>query len=147
MSHSRNFFSKYQIRQIESAIQSAEKNTSGEIRVHVEDHCKGEVLNYATTVFHKLKMHRTKLRNGVLFYLAVKDRKFAVIGDEGIHKCVSVGFWNKVRDTMEELFLQGKFTEGLCAGIEMTGIELMKYFPISDADKNELPNELTFGQQ
>lgn len=147
MSASRNFFSTGQIRQIESAIRSAEQNTSGEIRVHIENRCKGEAVNCAAAVFHKLKMHRTELRNGILFYLAVKDKKFAVIGDEGINKNVPAGFWNQVRDKMEEFFLQRKFTEGLCAGVEMTGIELKKYFPLSVGDKNELSNELTFGKQ
>ena len=141
------FFSKTQDKQIESAIKAAEENTSGEIRVHIENYCKGEPLQSATKVFHKLKMHKTELRNGVLFYFAVKDKKFAVAGDEGIHKNVPEGFWDIVRDKMQEQFKQGKFTEGLCIGIEMTGNELKKFFPYSTSDKNELSNEVTFGNK
>jgi len=142
---SKNFFSSEQVKQIESAIKSAEENTSGEIRIHIENHCKGEALESALRVFHKLGMHKTKLRNGILFYLVVKDRKFAVAGDEGIHKNVPAGFWDLVRDKMQEKFKQEKFTEGLCEGIKMTGTELKKYFPYSTTDKDELSNEVTFG--
>lgn len=92
-------------------------------------------------------MHKTELRNGIMFYLAVKDKKFAVIGDEGINKNVPAGFWDLVRDKMQEQFKQEKFTEGLCEGIKMTGIELKKYFPLSSSDKNELSNEVTFDRQ
>ena len=143
-----SFFFDRQVKQIESAIQSAELNTSGEIRVHIENRCKvGDPVLRAQKVFHQLKMHKTGLRNGVLFYLAVKDRLFAVIGDSGIHQNVPEGFWDTVRDTMQEQFVQNKVTEGLCSGIEMTGIELKKYFPLSASDTNELPNEVTFGQK
>ena len=143
MFSSKNFFSSEQIKQIESAIKSAEENTSGEIRVHIESRCKGEEVECATVAFHKLRMHKTILRNGVLFYLAVTDKKFAVVGDEGIHKNVPEGFWDLVRDTMQHKFKAEKFTEGLCEGIAMTGIELKKYFPLLVADKNELSNEVT----
>lgn len=145
MPTSKNFFSLEQIRQIEAAIQSAEKNTSGEIRVHIENHCKTDAVKCATEMFQKLGMHKTDLRNGVMFYLAVKDKKFAVIGDEGIHKHVPTGFWDLVRDKMQEQFKHEKFTEGLCEGIEMTGIELKKYFTLSSNDKDELSNEVMFG--
>lgn len=146
MPTSRNFFSDAQVMRIESAIQDAEKNSSGEIRVHIEDHCKGgDPVICAQQVFHKVGMDKTALRNGVMFYLAVKDHQFSVIGDSGIHKHVPPGFWDLVRDTMQEQFKQHKFTEGLCQGISMTGIELKKYFPLSDTDKNELSNEVTFG--
>ena len=145
MHSAKTFFSAEQIKQIESAIESAENNSSGEICVHIENKCKGNPVEHATKYFHKLKMHKTELRNGVLFFLAVQDKKFAVIGDEGIHKNVPEGFWDLVRDKMLEQFKQGKFTEGLCAGIEMTGIELKKYFPHLATDKNELSNEVTFG--
>lgn len=141
----KDFFSAEQIKQIESAIKSAEENTSGEIRIHIENRCRGEALDCAAAVFQKLGMHKTLLRNGVLFYLAVKDRKFAVAGDKGIHQNVSEGFWDSVRDNMLKKFKEEKFTEGLCEGITMAGNELKKYFPVTTADKNELSNEVTFG--
>ena len=140
-----DFFSAEQVKQIESAIKSAEENTSGEIRVHIENRCKTEPFYCATKVFHKLKMHKTALRNGVLFYVAVRDKKFAVVGDEKIHKSVPEGFWDAVRDKMLEQFKQEKFTEGICEGIVMAGKEFKKYFPHAVSDKNELSNEVTFG--
>ena len=136
-----------QVNAIEAAIKSAEENTSGEIRVHIENRCKEEPLLCATKKFHQLKMHKTDLRNAVLFYVAVIDKKFAVVGDSGIHKHVPEGFWDTVRDKMLEKFKQEKFSEGLCEGIAMTGIELKNFFPHSHADKNELSNEVTFGKQ
>lgn len=146
MPSSKNFFSNPQVKAIESAIRDAEKNTSGEIRVHIEDHCKGaDPVICAQKVFHKLGMDKTDLHNGVMFYLAIKDHSFAVIGDSGIHKHVPPGFWDLVRDKMQEQFKLEKFTEGLCEGIAMTGTELKKYFPLSSSDKNELSNEVTFG--
>ena len=147
MSAGKHFFSQEQVKQIEAAIKSAEENTSGEIRVHIEDRCKGEPLHCAAAVFHKLGMHKTLLRNGVLFYLAVKDRKFAAAGDEGINKNVPEGFWDSVCDKMLEKFKEEKFAEGLCEGISMAGQELKKYFPHADSDKDELSNEVTFGRE
>ena len=146
MPSARKIFSAEQVRTIETAVRSAEENTSGEIRVHVENRCKGDELPCATNAFHKLGMHKTKLRNGVLFYLAVKERKFAVVGDEGIHRNVPEGFWDGVRDVMLQHFKQERFTEGLREGIALTGKELKKYFPLSSSDKNELSNEVTFGK-
>lgn len=146
MFSSKEFFSPEQVGQIESAIRSAEENTSGEVRVHMDIRCRGEETACAAKIFHQLGMHKTELRNGVLFYLAIKDKKFAVIGDEGIHKHVPAGFWDKVRDIMLEQFKHEKFTEGLCEGIALAGRELKKHFPLSASDKNELSNEVTFGK-
>lgn len=143
----KSFFSSEQVKRIESAIQSAEQNTSGEIRVHIENHCRGDAVECAQKVFHKLGMDKTHLRNGIMFYLAIKDKRFSVIGDEGIHKYVSAGFWDLVRDKMQEQFKHNKFTEGLCEGIAMTGTELKKYFPLSSSDTNELSNDVTFGER
>ena len=145
MALAKNFFSADQVKRIESAIKAAEENTSGEIRVHIENRCKTEAVECATLVFQKLGMHKTALRNGVMFYVAVRDKKFAVIGDAGIHKHVPAGFWDLVRDKMLEQFKHEKFTEGLCEGVAMTGIELKKYFPLLASDKDELSNEVTFG--
>ena len=143
----KNFFSAEQVKAIEVAIKAAEENTSGEIRVHIENRCKGESLYCATKVFHKLKMHKTALRNAVLFYIAVKDKKFAVVGDEGIHKHVAEGFWDTVRDKMLVQFKHEKFSEGICEGIALTGKELKEYFPHAVSDNNELSNDVTFGNK
>ena len=84
----KTFFTDIQQKSIQLAIENAELNTSGEIRVHLDSRCKGDSVKVATSIFEKLKMHETELRNGVLFYLAVEDRKFAIIGDKGINDAV-----------------------------------------------------------
>jgi len=141
----KKFFDKQEREQLIAAIRAAEKNTSGEIRIHVEESCDYEPVERAWQVFRKLKMHRTALRNGVLFYLATHDRIFAVIGDEGIHQKVPDGFWESVRNVMKEHFKAAHFVEGLEAGIKMAGEKLSTYFPYQDDDINELPDDISFG--
>lgn len=131
---------------IVNAIRSAEVSTSGEIQVHIESRCKGEVLDRAVRVFDTLKMHQTKDRNGVLFYLAVVDKRFAILGDKGINEVVPEDFWEKIKEHMTGLFKQGQFTQGLIDGINMAGEQLGAHFPYQgDSDINELPDDISFG--
>jgi uncharacterized membrane protein len=139
-----NFFSKEEKKQITDAIAEAEKNTSGEIRLHMEGHCAIDVLDRAAYVFGKLKMHETTERNGVLFYLAVHDRKFAILGDAGINQVVPANFWDEIKVTMLALFKQGKFADGLSQGIRMAGEQLKTNFPFRKEDVNELSDEISF---
>ena len=138
--------SVYDENSVKQAIINAELNTSGEIRVHIEDKCTADVLDRAAYVFEKLEMHKTKLRNGVLFYLATKDRKFAVIGDAGINAVVPPSFWEDMKSEMVEHFRKDKFADGLVYGIEKTGEHLKKHFPHKQDDKNELSDEISFGK-
>ena len=144
MSSAKRFFSEEQKKAISEAIAKAEHNTSGEICVHIETKCKADVLDRAAKIFSKLKIDKTKLRNGVLFYLAVEDKKFAVLGDQGINTAVPPDFWNNTKEHMLAKFKEQKFTEGLCEGIEMAGKQLKEYFPHQKNDVNELPNEVSF---
>lgn len=139
-----NFFSSEEKKRITEAIAEAENNTSGEIRLHAEGHCKIDVLDRAAYVFKKLGMHETEQRNGVLFYLAVHDRKFAIIGDAGINRVVPADFWNEIKETMLGYFKEGKFTDGLTKGILMAGEQLKANFPFHKDDVNELSNEISF---
>src|SRR5690606_3920990 len=143
----RDFFTITERQQIRQAILEAEQKTTGEIQVHLEGHAMKPVEERAVEVFNILGVSQTKARNGVLFYLAFKDHKFAVLGDEGINKVVPPDFWDQIRSHMENLFRQGRFTEGLCDGIRMTGEQLAKYFPYTQDDKNELPDDISFGNQ
>ena len=142
----KRFFTKEEQDRIMNAILNAELDTSGEIRVHIESVFKDDVMDRATFIFKKLKMHRTELRNGVLFYLAVKSRKFAIIGDVGINKEVPKDFWNDIKEKMAEYFKENKFTEGLVFGISETGAHLKKHFPYHLDDINELSDEISFGK-
>lgn len=140
------FFSKEQQAQILASVKEAEKATSGEIRVHIESSLKVDVLDRTAWLFHKLGMDKTAERNGVLFYLAIDDRKFAIIGDAGINSKVPAGFWNEISEHLGKNFRDGKFTEGLSEGIVMAGIQLKKYFPCCEGDVNELSDEISFNK-
>lgn len=144
MPNARNFFTKEQQEDISQAIMNAELDTSGEIRVHIENTCTGDALDRALVIFNKLEMDKTESRNGVLLYLAVKNRKFAIIGDSGIHKFVTESFWDSVRNKMMDHFRENHFTEGLVEAVTETGIQLKKYFPYLKDDKNELSDEISF---
>jgi len=139
------FLTKEQKSQILDAIKAAEKETSGEIRLHIENRCKGDALDCAVFVFDKLEMHKTELRNGVLFYLAVKDRKFAILGDAGINAAVPDDFWDVVSNEVSKEFSQNHFAEGLIKGIQMAGEKLKAFFPYQADDTNELSDDISFG--
>jgi len=138
------FFSKDQQLQILTAIREAEESTSGEIRIHIETSCSEDVLDRGAWLFIKLGMHKTAARNGVLFYLAIKERKYAILGDAGINAIVPEDFWDNVNMLLQKNFIKGKFTEGLVEGIFMAGQQLKIHFPHMKDDINELPDELSF---
>jgi uncharacterized membrane protein len=144
MEKASSFFTKEQQNSILAAVRSAEESTSGEIRVHIETSFTGDVLDRAAWIFKKLGMYKTALRNGVLFYLAVEDKKFAIIGDAGINAKVPTGFWERIKELMEKNFREGKFTEGLSEGIILAGEQLKTHFPHQQDDINELPDEISF---
>ena len=139
-----SFFSKEQQILILAAVSEAEKATSGEIRVHIETYCPEDVLDRAAWVFKKLKMDQTAERNGVLFYLAVEDKKFAIIGDAGINSKVPEGFWDEIKTLLQRNFAECRFTEGLSEGIMLAGQQLKMHFPYKGDDKNELLDEISF---
>lgn len=141
-----NFFTKEQKVQIRDAIARAELNTSGEIRLHVDNRCKIDVLDCAAGWFEKLKMHKTEQRNGVLFYLAVKDHKFAIIGDAGINAVTPDNFWDNIKEEVLAHFREDQFAEGLIRGIDMAGEQLKAHFPYQSDDQNELPDDISFGK-
>ncbi|MBR1514901.1 MAG: TPM domain-containing protein [Bacteroidales bacterium] len=144
MSNAINILNREEDRRIVAAIKQAELNTSGEIKVHIENHCKGDVEERSLFVFKKLKINETQLKNGVLIYLAVKDHKFAILGDEGINNVVEDGFWNDVKDLMLSHFKEGRFTEGLEQGIQRCGEKLKTYFPYQSDDINEIPDDISY---
>lgn len=141
-----NFFTKEQKLEIEKSIKTAELNTSGEIRVHIESKCEGSELDRAAFWFAELKMHKTEKRNGVLIYMAVDDRKFAIIGDIGINAAVEENFWDSTKDLMLDFFKEEKYAQGLSVGIIQAGLQLKKHFPYQTDDVNELADEISFGK-
>lgn len=145
MSKTEDFLSKAEEQEIVQAILEAEKNTSGEIRVHIEEHSEKSPLERAQEVFFELHMNETADRNGVLFYVCVSDKKFALIGDKGINEVVESDFWDCTRDTVIGNFKAGNFKSGLVEGILKAGERLKTYFPFQSDDENELSNEISRG--
>ncbi len=139
------FFSQEEHQAILDAIKIAERKTSGEIRVHLEDRCDLFPEDRAAYVFDKLEMFSTADRNGVLFYLAVQDKRFAVIGDLGIHERVGTAFWKTLRDELQADFKQGNFKDGLIGSIHKMGERLSHFFPYERDDVNELSDEISKG--
>ena len=144
MPNARRLLNNEEDRRVVEAIRQAELNTSGEIKVHIENHCHDNVEERSLFVFNRLKMDETKQRNGVLIYLAVKDQKFAILGDEGINNVVEDTFWNDVKDLMLSLFKEGHYAEGLEQGIMRCGEKLKAYFPYQSDDVNEIPDEISY---
>ena len=141
------FFTGEQKARILDAIRTAESDTSGEIRVHVEKLCIGDPADRAAYLFEKLGMHKTSMRNGVLIFFTYDDHKLAILGDAGINGVVPGDFWNNILNTMADKFRENDFTGGLEKGILMAGTLLKKHFPYKSDDVNELPDEISFEEK
>ncbi len=141
----KNTFSKEEQQRIVEAIRHAELATSGEIRLHIEPGTSLNPVERAKQVFEQLGMGNTELKNGVLFYLAIEDRKLAIIGDSGIHQKVGDNFWQEEKELMVNHFLKGDYTTGICKAIEQVGEKLKLHFPFQQTDTNELSNDISFG--
>lgn len=145
MSSSTDFLTAEQKQQVIDAIESAEKLTSGEIRVHIENWCWFDAYQHAQKVFKRLKMDETRDRTGVLIYIAVKSHKAAIIGDSGINEKVPAGFWQQTLSDLISSFKEGKHAEGIVKAVHASGNVLTQHFPLKDDDKNELTNSISFG--
>ena len=141
------FFSKEEEERMVEAIRSAEMQTSGEVRLYVESHCKMvDPLDRAKELFIQLEMTKTIDRNAVLLYFAIKDRQLAILGDEGIHQRLGQDFWNNEIKTIVADFKQHQIVNGICHMIEDVGNALKLNFPYTSDDKNELSDGIVFGK-
>lgn len=145
MSKTEDFLNAEEEQQVIAAIRTAEQNTSGELRIHLEKTSKIDVYERALEVFHLLKMDNTKLQNGVLIYVAVEDKSFVILGDEGINNVVEDDFWESTKNVMQGHFKRGHFKQGLVDGILKAGKQLEIYFPWETGDKNEIPDDISIG--
>jgi uncharacterized membrane protein len=143
----RRFFSNDEIKHISEAISLAERNTQGEIRVHIERKTDGDVLERAPAVLKDLGLTETKNHTGLLIYISLEDHRFAIIGDEGIHRVLGQDGWNALSKELGEYFKRGKFAEGLVAIIGKVGEILAQAFPALPENVNEIPNEPTYGNE
>ncbi|KAB7528131.1 TPM domain-containing protein [Flagellimonas olearia] len=145
MSYVEEFLTAEEEQEIINAIVEAEKNTSGEVRVHIEATSKIDHFSRAQQLFHFLKMDNTKEANGVLIYVAVDDKKFVIYGDKGIDRAVPKGFWDSTKDTMASHFKNGNFKQGIVEGVLTAGKELEAHFPWDHNDTNELSDAISKG--
>jgi uncharacterized membrane protein len=145
MSKIEDFLTKPEEQEIVESIGKAEKNTSGEIRVHIEKETSVAAIDRAMDVFRNLNMEDTLERNGVIIYVAVKSKQFAIYGDKGINEKVGADFWNSTKEAMQNHFKNGNFKQGLIDGILKAGEQLKTHFPHQDDDTNELSNEISKG--
>ena len=145
MSKLEAFLTKEDESAVVEAIRVAEKNTSGEIRVHIEETTFMDTYERAKEIFNDLNMDATELKNGVLIYLAVGNKSFAICGDKGINNVVAPDFWDCTRDAMVNHFKKGNYKQGLIDGILNAGEQLKKHFPWQEGDTNELSNEISKG--
>lgn len=143
MSKVEDFLTKQEEQEVIEAIRVAERNTSGEIRVHLEEQSSTDAFTRAVEVFHLLKMNTTQHHNGVLFYVAVKDRNFVIYGDKGINDKVDDTFWESTKDIVRNHFRHKRFKQGLVEGIIKAGEQLKNYFPYQKDDIDELSNEIS----
>jgi uncharacterized membrane protein len=145
MPYLEDFLTPEEEEEIISAIRLAESETSGEIRVHIEQEYVGDVYERSLDVFHLLKMDNTMQRNGVLIYVAVNNKAFVIFGDQGINRIVGINFWNTTRDKIATQFKLGNFKQGLIDGINEAGKALSVHFPWEHGDRNELDNTISKG--
>lgn len=138
-------FSELEKQQVIKAIERAEESSSGEIRLHVDLSCSRPPMERAIECFEQLGMTATEERNGVLVYLSLQDKKFAIIGDQGINEKVPSDFWDTTRDLMLSYFKKDLLVEGLCRGIMHAGEQLQRHFPLGENDSDELSNDISFG--
>jgi uncharacterized membrane protein len=138
------FLSRADKERLVQAIRTAESQTSGEIRLHLDRRQSGHIVEHAKKVFEKLGMTRTRYRNGVLVYLAVDTKRFAILGDIGIHEKVTLAFWKSLAESVEKQFKEGCFADGLIFAINAIGAELQKHFPSDTDDRNELRDEISY---
>ncbi len=144
MSKLEKFLNKKEEAEVVDAIRSAEKKTSGEIRVHLEPTTNDQdIFDRAMEVFHMLKMDNTKLDNGVLIYVAVEDRNFVIYGDKGINEVVPDDFWESTKDLIVSHFKKGDFKQGLVEGVLKAGEQLQKHFPWDENNQNELSDQIS----
>ncbi|MDG4950386.1 TPM domain-containing protein [Weeksellaceae bacterium KMM 9724] len=139
-----SYFNKAEENRIIDAIQAAEAQTSGELRVHVSHKKDADALKTTQELFNELRMFNTRHRNGVLIHISIASKAFAIYGDKGINKVVPNNFWETTRNIIQEHFVNGNMVEGICAGIESVGEQLKEHFPWQTDDINELPDEITY---
>ncbi|HEU4886250.1 MAG TPA: TPM domain-containing protein [Thermoanaerobaculia bacterium] len=140
--HQKDFLAQLDQQRIVAAIATAEGQTSGEIRVHIQPKAYGEIRTVAERTFERLGMTKTTLRNGVLLFIACEEQRFTILGDSGINERVPAGFWDEIAAKLTIRFKAGEFTDGIVDAIHSAGDELRHFFPRAEGDIDELTDEI-----
>ncbi|MDQ6799633.1 MAG: TPM domain-containing protein [Acidobacteriota bacterium] len=143
----KEFLEKLDQDRIVKAIQNAEEQTSGEIRIHVQPKSGSNIRQFAERTFERLGMTKTALRNGVLLFIASEESRFAILGDRGIDQKVPPGFWDEIAAKLTIRFKNGEFTDGIVEAITAAGRRLKEYFPRATDDVNELPDQIDVSEE
>ncbi|MGS0747127.1 TPM domain-containing protein [Halpernia sp. GG3] len=138
------FLSSKDMTSLVEAIKTAEHESTGEIRVHIDSTTESKNAKVAYEIFKSLNMENTVHRNAVLFHVNFEQKYLTIIGDTGIHRVVKQSFWDHLHDDITTEFSKNNFSGGLKSAILKTGIELKKYFPVIGKNENELSDEITF---
>ncbi len=133
---------------IEKAIKAGETAHVGEVRFAVEGALHSTPLfkgqsarERAIEVFSQLRIWDTERNNGMLLYLLLADRDVEIVADRGIHEKVGAREWERICRTMETAFKQENYEGGVVGGIQAVTQHLIRHFPASGADQNELPDK------
>ena len=143
----KEFLEKLDQDRIIKAIQNAEEQTSGEIRIHVQPKSGSDIRQFAERTFERLGMTKTALRNGVLLFIASEENRFTILGDRGIDQKVPAGFWDEIAAKLTIRFKNGEFTDGIVEAINAAGGHLKEYFPRATDDVNELPDQINVSEE
>ena len=125
-----------------AAIRRAEGKTSGQVKVHLDARCIGPARRRAERLFVRLGLSGTRHRNAVLLYVAVRDHKYAILGDSGIHEAVGGSFWESAAARMKDAFARGALGDGLVGAIEAIGEKLAERFPPGQTS-NEISDDIS----
>ncbi len=138
-----DFLAQLDAARVKEAIESAEKRTSGEIRVHIQPKSQGNPRGTAERTFERLGMTKTELRNGVMLFIASEEQQFVILGDRGINEKVPATFWDEITAHLTECFKEHRFTDGVVDTIHRAGEALVAFFPLANDDHDELSNEIS----
>lgn len=140
----RKFLSEAEVAAVNSAIETAERYTSAEVKLVLARHCWGDLRAKACRVFRELGLQPTERRDCVLVLLITTNREFLIYGDQGIHEHVGQCFWDDIRDAMLEAFREDRFGDGISKGIRLIGEKLSSHFPHRRDDEDEISNEIVY---
>lgn len=137
------FFEEQFSLEVEKAIEEAELLTSAEFKLHIEEVCNEDVLDRAAFVFSELQLHKTQLRNAVLLYVSVNDRKVSILADAGAKAHLSEEVLSNCLSTLINDFKSSSYAAGIRSCFLTLADALKSSFPYQANDINEISNKVS----